>query len=80
MAKAPPPKTPATRTDPTASGDFASPEQVGASRLETARYIAEFAAELSFLAREARLDLLSYLMDMARLEALRTIQSKHKDR
>ena len=47
--------------------------------LETAQYIAEFAAELSFLAREARLDLLSYLLDMARLEALRTVQSRRRD-
>jgi hypothetical protein len=36
--------------------------------------------ELSLLAREARLDLLSYLMDMARLEALRIIQADHRNR
>lgn len=41
---------------------------------ETARYIAEFSAELSFLARQAKLDLLAYLLDMARLEAIRTVQ------
>jgi hypothetical protein len=37
---------------------------------EVARYIAEFSAELSFLAREAELELLAYLLDMARLEAV----------
>ncbi len=36
---------------------------------EAARYIAEFSAELSTIARHARLDLLAYLLDMARLEA-----------
>jgi hypothetical protein len=36
---------------------------------ETARYIAEFSAELSYLARRSKLDLLAYLLDMARLEA-----------
>jgi hypothetical protein len=38
---------------------------------EAARYIAEFAAELSAVARHARLDLLAYLLDMARIEAAR---------
>jgi len=46
----------------------------GASPAETARYIAEFAAELSYLAREAQLDLLAYLLDMARLEATRVTE------
>ena len=38
---------------------------------ETARYIAAFSAELSALARKAKLHLLAYLLDMARLEASR---------
>ena len=42
------------------------------STAETARYISEFSAELSYLAREAKLDLLAYLLDMARLEAFYT--------
>ncbi|MBM6594175.1 hypothetical protein [Microvirga pudoricolor] len=41
----------------------------GLSPEETARYIAEFSAELSYLARRAKLDLLAYLLDMAKLEA-----------
>lgn len=45
------------------------------STAETARYIAEFTAELSYLARQSHLDLLAYLLDMARLEAGRVIQS-----
>jgi hypothetical protein len=45
------------------------------SAAETAQYIAEFTAELSYLARQAKLDLLAYLLDMARLEAGRTIQA-----
>ena len=41
---------------------------------DVARYIAEFSAELSSLARQSRLDLLAYLLDMARLEATRVKQ------
>jgi hypothetical protein len=48
---------------------------------EMAQYIAEFSAELSFLARQTKLDLLAYLLDMARLEATRTVQrNKRKAR
>ncbi|MEE1656360.1 hypothetical protein VB618_09140 [Microvirga sp. CF3062] len=49
------------------------------SPAETAQYVAEFSAELSYLAREANLDLLAYLLDMARLEAIRTVQSGDKE-
>jgi hypothetical protein len=45
------------------------------SKAETAQYIAEFTAELSYLARQFKLDLLAYLLDMARLEAGRAIQA-----
>ncbi len=45
------------------------------SKAESAQYIAEFAAELSYLARQSNLDLLAYLLDMARLEAGRAIQA-----
>jgi hypothetical protein len=75
MTKASPPSKPKFPKSPAFGGSAADKAEVSA--LETAQYIAEFAAELSFLARETRLDLLSYLLDMARLEALRTI---HKDR
>ena len=50
----------------------------GMSPTETAQYVAEFSAELSYLARNANLDLLAYLLDMARLEAIRTVQSGDK--
>jgi hypothetical protein len=49
------------------------------SPAETAQYVAEFSAELSYLAREANLDLLAYLLDMARLEAIRAVQSGDKE-
>jgi hypothetical protein len=42
------------------------------SATETSQYIAAFSAELSHMARQAKLDLLAYLLDMARLEASRT--------
>ena len=45
-----------------------------ASMIDVAHYIAEFSAELSSLARQSRLDLLAYLLDMARLEATRVKQ------
>lgn len=45
------------------------------SAAETAQYIAEFTAELSYLARQTKLDLLAYLLDMARLEAARALQA-----
>ncbi|MCB8820994.1 hypothetical protein [Microvirga rosea] len=52
----------------------------GSSLVETAQYIAEFTAELSFLARRSNLDLLAYLLDMARLEATRSVQSSKRER
>jgi hypothetical protein len=36
---------------------------------DTARYIADMIASLAYIAREAKLDLLTYLLDMARVEA-----------
>jgi hypothetical protein len=72
--EAPPPAE-----QPAAEG-AAKPGGTGMSRAETAQYVAEFSAELSFLAREARLDLLAYLLDMARLEAIRSLQAAEKNR
>jgi hypothetical protein len=43
---------------------------------EAAHYIAEFTAELAYLAREAKLDLLAYMLDMARLEATEAARSE----
>jgi hypothetical protein len=51
----------------------------GMSPAETAQYVAEFSAELAYLARKANLDLLAYLLDMARLEAIRTVQAGDKE-
>lgn len=36
---------------------------------ETAQYIADMVASLAYIARQAKLDLLTYLLDMARVEA-----------
>jgi hypothetical protein len=55
-------------------------DKKGMSAAETAQYIAEFTAELSYLARQTRLDLLAYLLDMARLEAARVLQAKRRKR
>jgi hypothetical protein len=62
-----------------ANAAAAKPSISGASPLETAKYIAEFTAELSFLARQAKLDLLAYLLDMARLEAIRAVQADQRN-
>lgn len=48
----------------------------GLSTSETARCIAEFTAELAYLARRNNLDLLAYLLDMARLEAARAMDAE----
>lgn len=66
--------------DPLAADD-ASAARLGdalVSASEAARYIAEFSAELSYMARESGLDLLAYLLDMARLEAIRALQTADK--
>ena len=68
-----PGQAPSTTGQPE-GGDGAHPGS-GMSPAETARYVAEFSAELSYLARQAKLDLLAYLLDMARLEAIRTVQT-----
>ncbi len=63
-----------------AAGAEAGLDKVGMSTAETAQYIAEFSAELAYLAREAKLDLLAYLLDMARLESIRSLQAGPKDK
>lgn len=42
--------------------------------LDTARYIAELTDGMSVLARGAGLDVVAYLLDMARIEAEETVQ------
>ena len=59
-------------------GDAAVSAAVSAA--ETVQYIAEFTAELSFLARQSQLNLLAYLLDVARLEAIRTLRSNDRKR
>lgn len=44
---------------------------------EVARYVAQMSAELGGMARSARLDLLAYFLDMARVEA--SIQIERTD-
>lgn len=45
------------------------PRSFSPDRLETARYIAALTAEMSGMAKRADLPLLSYFLEMARLEA-----------
>ena len=42
-------------------------------------YVVDFTTELSSLARSSRLDLLAYLLDMARLEAMRVVQANSRE-
>jgi hypothetical protein len=53
-----------------ASPGPAQPDQ-DMSPAQVAHYIAEFTAELSSIARRSDLELLAYLLDMARFEAMR---------
>jgi hypothetical protein len=86
MSKATRPSVKASSTkeqqamEDTAGPDRAGQGEVTASAAETVQYIAEFTAELSFLARQSRLNLLAYLLDVARLEAIRTIRSNDRKR
>jgi hypothetical protein len=66
--------------DPSPKEQDAAAAKAGMSIAETSQYIAEFSAELSYLARESKLDLLAYLLDMARLEAIRSLQTEQKDK
>jgi hypothetical protein len=47
---------------------------------DTAAYVAELTAELSKLASGAGLDVLAYLLDMARLEATKSVRGLSPDR
>lgn len=60
-------KAPARLPPPPAEAEIQPP--VAWSQAETAQYIEAMAGELSLLARRAQLDLVSYLLDMARMEA-----------
>ena len=52
------------------------PEPVGSTE-DTARYIADMVGALAAMAGEARLDLLTYLLNMARVEA--ELQSRQSE-
>jgi len=68
-------KHPSKAKEPQEPTSVSAPRpQDGAVADETARYIAEFTAELAYLAQQAELELLAYLLDMARLEATRSIR------
>lgn len=71
MSKAP--RIPAKVFSAPAAG---SPLENGATVVETAKIVADFTTELSSLARRSDLGLLAYLLDMARLEAIRVVQAK----
>jgi hypothetical protein len=78
-------KTPSTTKslstpDVTAAGGAAeSLLRGGADPVETAKFVADFTIELASLARRSRLDLLAYLLDMARLEAIRIVQASNPE-
>jgi hypothetical protein len=63
----------ALRAPTPAEQDFSYDDDDGELEIDsaedTARYIADMIASLAYIAREARLDLLTYLLDMARVEA-----------
>lgn len=69
MPKQPPNPSWALQAQPVPTSDSMGGPSPATDPADAARYIAEFAAELSLVARHARLDLLAYLLDMARLEA-----------
>lgn len=77
MPKQPPQPSWALQAHPVASAEDGL---TAADSAEAARYIADFAAELSAVARHARLDLLAYLLDMARLEAARAQKAAAAER
>lgn len=51
---------------------------VSPDRVETARYIAALTAEMSVMARHAKLPLLSYFLEMARIEAAEAASPKRR--
>jgi hypothetical protein len=63
---------------PTEPPEVAGPRRAAgvATAAETARYIASITGELASLAKLAGLDVLAYLLDMARLEAEKQGKSK----
>ncbi|MGQ4272962.1 hypothetical protein [Terrihabitans sp. B22-R8] len=52
----------------------------GQTPMETAKYVAELTAELATLARGSGLDVIGYLLDLARLEAEETARNHGQGR
>jgi hypothetical protein len=73
-------KAPSPHDEPDAADAQYGSGTSGMNTAETAQYIAEFTAELSYLARQSKLDLLAYLLDMARLEAGRAIHTDKRNK
>jgi hypothetical protein len=73
LASNAPPQQQALMAPVSAEQDFSYDDDDGEietdSAEDTARYIADMIASLAYIAREAKLDLLTYLLDMARVEA-----------
>jgi hypothetical protein len=69
-------KAPARLPLPPAEAEIQPP--VAWSQAETAQYIEAMAGELSLLARRAKLDLVSYLLDMARMESGNASRSRRR--
>jgi hypothetical protein len=59
---------------------LADPAAAAPDRNDTARYIAALSAELSILARQVDLELLSYFLEMARMEAVSATSSSKRGR
>jgi hypothetical protein len=59
---------------------LSDPAAAAPDRHDTARYIAALSAELSILARQVDLELLSYFLEMARMEAVAATSSSKRGR
>jgi hypothetical protein len=73
-AKAAPPRNAAVEQDFLYDQDDAAETDADE---DTARYLADMIASLAMIARQAKLDLLTYLLDMARVEA--EMQARQSD-
>jgi len=79
-------KSPSRPSKPSAAEDTEGAERgdgsgrAGLTATETARYIAEFSAELAALALQSRLEAVAMFLEMARLEAAHWAGSADKPR
>jgi hypothetical protein len=63
---------------PSKPANSVKPEPKEGEKAATAAYVAALAADLAALARRQKLDTLGYLLDLARLEAEGTAQSRKR--